>query len=434
MWSGAIVALAVSGLLAACGGEDPTATPTSVPAPAPTATPTAAPAPTPTPLPPGATAPPAPTAVPPTPTPDMSFETRWNELIAAAQEEGEIVLALGSTGSRWGFDIYDYFAEKFDIEIIASTGSGTANRERILAERANGRYTVDVSDTGSNSMDVLVTANAAQPIWPLLIRPDVIENTGQYYRDMPIYTDRFTQFAVAESFGVDLNPVDVHWNTDNVSQEEIDSVQSYYDFLDPKWRGRIVVSMDPSFGGGTDDRTQAWIYIGMDFLDRLIREQDVAFLPGGSGGLLADGIARGKYDLMLFGAGGARGQLRSMAQAGLPVAELDRSLAEGPVAQISGTILGMDQPPHPAAQQLFLNWWMSQEGMTTYVERWSDPGGPSPRIRKDIPQGGVPDTIWSLVQDVKQESVVTPEESVAAQDAQHEFLEQIFTELRIYGY
>ena len=137
---------------------------------------------------------------------------------------------------------------------------------------------------------------------------------------------------------------------------------------------------------------------------------------------------------MLFGAGGARGQLRSMAQAGLPVAELDRSLAEGPVAQISGTILGMDQPPHPAAQQLFLNWWMSQEGMTTYVERWSDPGGPSPRIRKDLPQGRVPDTIWSLVQDVKQESVVTPEESVAAQDAQHEFLEQIFTELRIYGY
>ena len=79
MRSGLIIALLAMGVvvLAACGSDDPTATPTS--APPPTATPTAVPpTATPTPLPPGVTPPPpppatpTPTAAPPVPTPTPS--------------------------------------------------------------------------------------------------------------------------------------------------------------------------------------------------------------------------------------------------------------------------------------------------------------------------------------------------------------------------
>ena len=86
----AVMAIALTLLLAACGSSDPTATPR------PTATPIPA---TPTPLPPGVTAVPTPTPRP-TATPDASFEAQWNELIAAAQKEGGLVIAGGGGVAR----------------------------------------------------------------------------------------------------------------------------------------------------------------------------------------------------------------------------------------------------------------------------------------------------------------------------------------------
>ena len=142
-----LVALGLVGVLAACGSEDPT--PTS----APTATPTPIPAPTatPTPLPPGATPLPTPTAVPPTPTPDVSFQAQWDQLIADAQAEGTIVLSLGGSDSRHIRDVLNHFGDKFGLRVIASTGSGSANTTRILAERSRGRYTADFNFGGTSS-------------------------------------------------------------------------------------------------------------------------------------------------------------------------------------------------------------------------------------------------------------------------------------------
>ena len=103
-----VMAVIVGLLLAACGSPPtptprPTATPRPEAMPAPTAmmlpTPTlrpGQPTPTPTPVPPGVTVAPTPTtAAVPTPTLDASFTAEWERLIAAAQEEGKLVIAGG---------------------------------------------------------------------------------------------------------------------------------------------------------------------------------------------------------------------------------------------------------------------------------------------------------------------------------------------------
>ena len=92
---GRLTALLLMGVLVAvmtgACGSDPTATP------APTATPVP---PTATPVPSQPSDPaPDPTA---TPTPDamMMFKSEWEDLIAAAQEEGEVTIVMGGSASR----------------------------------------------------------------------------------------------------------------------------------------------------------------------------------------------------------------------------------------------------------------------------------------------------------------------------------------------
>ena len=92
----------------ACGQDDPTATPV-----------------------PGATA---------TPTPSEAdlFQVEWDQLIADAQAEGEVVMILSAPASRNNREIFEAFGQKFGLTVIQTTGSGTTNVNRVLAER--GRY------------------------------------------------------------------------------------------------------------------------------------------------------------------------------------------------------------------------------------------------------------------------------------------------------
>ena len=119
---GSVMAL----VLAACGQEEPTATPV------PTATP------------------PPVVADEPTPTPDAAaaFEAEWEALIAAAQAEPELVLVLGGSAGRNYRPVVEFFGEKFGIELVISTGSGTAQANRVLAERQVGSYLVDILFVG----------------------------------------------------------------------------------------------------------------------------------------------------------------------------------------------------------------------------------------------------------------------------------------------
>ena len=134
-----ITALAVSAfglLLAGCGGDEPTATPS------------------PTPPPPGATS---------TPTPDAAaaFQAEWDALSAAAQQEGQLIAALGGSG-RPLREMYKVFADKFGIEVVVSRGSGREQASRVLAEQSAGRFEVDTFTGG------LSTAIQTIGIWSML--------------------------------------------------------------------------------------------------------------------------------------------------------------------------------------------------------------------------------------------------------------------------
>ena len=94
------------------------------------------------------------------------FEEEWAELISAAQEEGELVI-VGVSRVVEGAEVEEEFSRLFDIEVTTSTGSGNDLSSRILAERAQGLYTVDVSLFGN--VRIVEAGGVFKPLMPELI-------------------------------------------------------------------------------------------------------------------------------------------------------------------------------------------------------------------------------------------------------------------------
>ena len=195
----ALAALLV-GIAMACG-SDPTATPVATAAPAATAT-----------SPPG-----APAAATPTPTESKAaWEIKWDETLAAALEEGELIWGK-SPGSMP--PVIEYFGEKFGIDITITTGSSSDLIERILAERAAGKYEIDFFWAGVGTTNRRMIPNGMLvPVLPHLFLPEVLDESLWYRGQLWWAEDEKLQLIHSGRAGT-LN-LRARYNTTLVSEED----------------------------------------------------------------------------------------------------------------------------------------------------------------------------------------------------------------------
>lgn len=385
--------VAVLGLvvgLAACGSEDPTPTPVP-PTPTPTATPVPEPGTTPVPA-------PDPTA---TPTPDASFEAQWAQLVADAQAEGRLVISLGGTDSRHIRDTLAQFQQKFDIRVVASTGSGNANTTRILAERARGRYTVDYSVAGTSSTQRLIDADALVPVEPLIIEPTILNRTPETWHLAPKvwWSDVSATYSMSDQLSIE-NFEDAWYNTDRLSAAEAAEITSWQDFADPKWAGEIAMTGFATQGTGATARVRLHRGVGQEWFEAVTRNAAVGnhVVDFSNADGCADLLARGVVTIAIS----CDVAIRPLAAAGLPLASFTDNIimAEGLSAEVGGTGTVLANAPHPKAAQLFLNWWYSQDGMETDIN-YTRNFNPSPKLRSDVSQGKVNDRLWNRVAELQ---------------------------------
>ena len=363
----AFVALLIVGMLvAACGGDDaqPTPTPTSRAA----ATPTAA----------------APTA---TPTPAKSaFEIQWEQLVADAKAEGEVNILLGGAANRLYGKVLDAFAEKYGIKVNLLGGSTTTLSDRILAEREAGKFTQDVAMGGGALEARWLPAGALDPIAPLFILPEVVD-TSLWAADQHWWRDLTNEFIFLYSGNVGVVQGSIWYNTNEVTQEELDGITSIWDFLEPQWNGRLASAI-PLPEGSTMGNFFAHPDIGEEWVRRYITESGVDFVADVR--LLVDGLARGKYAVAI-NAGKASTDLLGMRDLGLPVDQLEARVLErdNPLMKerpalstgSSGNNLAVaSKRPNPAAAQLFVNWYASIEGQTAMQDLAAAPVDPTLRV------------------------------------------------------
>lgn len=326
-------------LVAACGADDPTATPTAPPA--------------------AATA---------TPVPEMSaFEIEWDALVAAAQEEGELVTFLCCA---LGSDIDPYipaFEQEFGIKWTNSTGSSRQNWDKVQTERAAGKYELDVWTGGlrtSNSR--LLPGGALAELKPLLFHPEVIDESlwfggAHFWADFEFAPGATTNLNRVFAYGGSASLAEITYNTDLVDPSEI---QSYQDPLDPKWKGKII-ARDPRLAGSSQSTALYYLLMGEDFLRSLLTEQDIVIVDDAL--QAANQLALGKYAICLFA---CTTEVRNAAEQGLPVeSEFPNSLEEGSRISTGGnTFMAVANAPHPNAQKLFANWFLSKAGQTIFQQ------------------------------------------------------------------
>ena len=356
---GALVAAALAvllGLLAACGSDDPTAT---------------------------ATSPPSDTR--PDSTSDTSgkaaWEIEWDETIAAAQEEGELSLAMSSGTTREFRPVYKAFQDEFSIRMILSGGSGRQSAERILAERAAGLYTVDIAQAGATtSLQRLLPNGVLAPLEPLLFRADILDKSV-WLENRFWWADPEHKYVFV--YGASHNNPGITINTNLINEGDI---TSYWDILDPKYNG-LHVSGDLADAGGSS--TFHLIYghpdLGPEFLTRYALETDLTVISDAR--IAASWINEGTKAIGMHLGSAFSTLTDDLEKRGSPLKQLTDPMIEGSSLSISGRsqVMVLNNPPHPNAQKLFINWMLSPTGQLA-IQNIDSPNYDIDSLRTDIPK------------------------------------------------
>ena len=347
-------------LLAACGSPDPTPTPPSGPGGE---------------------------------EPLTGFEAEWAALIEAAQEEGRLIVS-GSGGVAEIAPVYRIWGEKFGIRVTIARGSGSENADRMLAEQAVGRYSIDMVHGGASSISQRLMPNdAVIRIEQILFHPEVIDKS-LWYGGKLWFRDPEDAFMLAHSARViQGSGLDTVWfNTDLVSVEELEMWQGYRDVYE-----MFEVSMvdaDPISSSGATDFFDP--FRGAEYWE-YIYGKDVFYTNDPR--LIADSLAKGGFKIA-WASSSARRELQSLRDVGAPVQNYGTvRLEQGwpayesfPVLEPSGSggsFAVAPNQPHPNATKLWVNWLLSREGMTT-VHTTRGEGETLPHDRVSLRDDGIP--------------------------------------------
>ena len=322
------------------------------------------------------------------------WQSEWNKTVTAAKKEGRLVIYGGEEITHP--EILNEFAKKYpEIKVVTGSGRGSTLGPRILAERRAKKYLVDLFSGGPGTpYRVLYRGKALDPIKPMLLLPEV-KDTSKWYRGRHYYADPKDAYLFIFEGSIS-GGASISYNTKVVNPKEF---KSYFDILNPKWKGKISFYNPTASGGGLNSVISLYNNpkLGPKFIRRLFEEMDVTVFRSRRQG--PDWLATGKYPLCFS----CRDITRAIRQ-GLPVAQIppDNLKEMEPVIGGGGSsvIVLINKAPHPNAAKVFINWYLSREGqiawqraMNTVVLEASD------SMRIDIPKADV------LVDSKRQEGV-----------------------------
>ena len=303
-------------------------------------------------------------------------QTNWGKTIEAAKKEGRLNFYVGRYGSE---PLLNEFRKEFPwLKLVTVNGSGNSLGTRIIAEIRAGHVVADLFSGGANTnYEVLYEGKALDSFKSTLILPDGLDET-KWFEGRHRYTDPEQRYI----FVYVANPSSsgFYYNTNLVNSKEF---KSYWDLVDPKWKGKYV-SQDP-LSTGLGASLQFYYYhpeLGADYIKKLFGDMQPIF--GRDRQQITDWLAQGRYALCV----GCRDTNRAKNQ-GLPVDELDNvDWKEGvQLTSGGGSMSVIKGGPNPNAAKVFINWFLSRRGQLA-LQKYNDLyGEDAPNSRRiDIPK------------------------------------------------
>ena len=310
-----------------------------------------------------------------------AWKADWEKTLQAAKKEGELMLY----GSADFEKLFAEFHKKYpEIKVTGVYGRGADVAKRLMAERRGEKFLADLYVNGmTTGYNVFYKAKALDAIPPLLVLPEVTD-ASKWYQGKLHFIDPEKQHLL--NINGETRIV-LAYNTQLVNAAEI---KSYWDVLNPKWKGKIV-AYDPRLGGAGD--AMRFFYhsksLGPEFIRRVLTETDLVISTDTR--QMGDWLAGGKFALSIF-APISRMDVDVMQVQGLPVSWFDPGqLKEGAyITAGSGGVALINKAPHPNAAKVALNWLLSREGQIAYQRIFTEGNDGPDSLRTDIPKDKVP--------------------------------------------
>ena len=307
----------------------------------------------------------------------LTWEVEWEKALKAAEAEGEVTVYVVDY-PRLTASLFRKAYPKIRLNLVDGP-SGPALSSRLMAERRAGKYQADLFITGQGvHVSVLYPAKALAPMPPAFILPEV-KDESKWFKGKHRFVDPETRhsFVFQGHRGIYIST--------NTQQAKADEINSWWDLLNPKWKGKII-GYDPTIPGVA--RNVLWyLYmnksLGPEFMSKLY--DDMQMTLSRDHRQLVDWLASGKAAVCVpcddAELGGAQEQR-------LPVESVTHTLKEGDyIAAGQGVISLIAPAPHPHAAQIFLNWFLSREGQSLFQEQSVKSGQRNANSRRtDIPK------------------------------------------------
>lgn len=311
------------------------------------------------------------------------WKKQWEATVEAGKKEGEVVI-YGPHNPAYQ-QVWAIFQKTYpEIQFTFVPGKGSDHAQRIVAERRAGKFLADLLMGGSSTY-ASFARGTMEPLTPLLIIPEVTDPTnwfdGKFYFADP-------QNNAALIISGEIGTRRGSYNTNLVDPTEI---QSWWDLLQPKWKGKLV-TFDPRVAGGGGETFLFFYYtpaLGQKFITRILTETDILLTRDLQQG--TDWLAQGK---VLFQIGSGQPVMKAKKQ-GLPVDLLPHPMKEGEIMGGGSCCMAViNRAPHRNATKLFVNWVLSREGQSAW-QKYTEVNSLRVDIAKsdlppdDVPQRGV---------------------------------------------
>ena len=296
---------------------------------------------------------------------EADWKKEWEKTLEAAKKEGQVTIYI----SGYEAVLPDFEREYPEIKVTAVTGRGNQLGQKLLAERRAEKYLADVVSAGANpNYQQFYPAKALDPIKPALILSEVTDQTKWYLKQHQ-YSDPESQYVFnyvgSATYGA------VNYNTKLVDVKEF---RSYWDLLNPKWKGKIEARDIREAGPGAGN-TRFFYYhpeLGPPFIKRLFGEMDVTLFRDFRQG--PDWLATGKFAICFFC------DVDVLKRQGLPVDTFGPEVFKegGGLVQQFGTVALGEPRAAPQCRQSFYQLAAVTQGTNRVAKEDSDrrkPGG-----------------------------------------------------------
>lgn len=297
----------------------------------------------------------------------------WERVVAAAQEEGSIVVSgLGAPPLREGITQGFEDAYGISVEYVSMNSGELAGRAR--RESAANAMSLDVAIAGAPTCHALAEEGLLSDISQHVIDPELFDASLWRHGGMnALESTRVTgdEFYCGLQFSSWVM-TDLFVNSDEIDPQEI---TSWEDLLKPEYEGKIAAYEPTRSGPGMFTASYLGVVFGEEYVEELFTEQDVTTFSDHR--QLAEAVARGTHPIGIALVQNAVEPLRAQ---GLPLDRVFPEDAPGILTTGFGNVLVFDGGPHPNAATVFVNWIASQEAQEMYESAMAEMS-----LREDVP-------------------------------------------------